>query len=123
MKKLLTITLTILILAACHQQRTADQVNIEINKTKSQISKLNQKLQNLRKELATFNTDSIEQGISVVAKPAQTGEFANFAIISGTVEAVHSATIMPEMSGTINKIHVTEGQWVHKGAVLISLDA
>jgi len=115
--------LIVVAFAACQPQRTADQVNVEINKTRNQIAKLNQQLTELEAELATLDTGSAEQGTRVVVAPVSAGTFTDFIQLSGMVEAVKSAAIMPEMGGKVMKIHVREGQFVAKGDKLVSLDS
>jgi multidrug efflux system membrane fusion protein len=41
---------------------------------------------------------------------------------SGKLVAVDSAEIRPRVSGTIEKVHFTEGQWVEKGQSLFTID-
>ncbi len=122
MKKVI-IPLLVVFLAACAPERTADQVNLEINKTRNQIAKLNQQLSALETELSTLDDSGGARGVKVVLDQVDTTSFSDHIQLSGMVEAVKTAAIMPELSGRITKIHVREGQQVARGDKLISLDA
>ena len=121
MKKI-TFLVIIAILASCVPERTSDQVSVEISKTRNEIAKLNQKLETLEEELAGLTTGDNISGVKITAIPASTGNFTDFIQVSGTVEAVNSAAIMPQIGGKIEAIHVTEGAWVTQGDKLLTLD-
>lgn len=123
MKKLIVLTIAVTLLAACQTERTAEQVNVEINKTRNQIAQLTEKLNELETELASMDLEDLSKGTRVTVFSATPGEFTDYIDLSGMVEAVNSASIMPETSGTIEKIHVREGQWVSRNDLLISLDS
>lgn len=59
----------------------------------------------------------------VTIKPMAYETFEHFFSANGMVEAVHDAFISSETSGQIKTIHVTEGQRVKKGRLLVSLNS
>lgn len=122
MNKIIALIL-IVVLAACSTEKTAEQLNAEITKTRGKIAQLNQDLADMESQLAKMDTEDLEKGIAVVVDPLVKGNFASFISTSATVEAAKSALVNPEMNGRIKSIHVTEGQKVSKGQLLISLDS
>lgn len=112
-----------MLMVACSPERNADQVILEINKTRNEISKLNQQLADLEAELSTMDLSDGARQVKVVVEPLATGSFTDYIQLSGLVEAVNTAAITPEISGRILNIHVREGQTVRKGQKLITLDA
>lgn len=58
----------------------------------------------------------------VKAKTLEEQTFSHYISVSGKVEAVEEAYISAELSAQIEKIHVTEGQLVKSGQLLISLN-
>ena len=50
------------------------------------------------------------------------GKFEHFFEVQGIVEAKTNVMIVAEMPALFEKIHVTEGQYVKKGTLLVSLD-
>jgi len=109
--------------ASCQPERTAATVNAEISKTRGKITELNQKLETLQAELNTLQPEKIDRTVKVGLRAVERKDFADYIISSGTVEAVKTASISPEMSGKIVSVPITEGQWVSKGQVLLSLDS
>lgn len=59
----------------------------------------------------------------VTVKPMTYQTFEHFFSANGMVEAVHDAFISSETSGQIKTMHVTEGQRVKKGQLLVSLNS
>lgn len=92
MRKIISITI-IAILAACNT--TDDKTDIQ-------------------KENKSITPVSISQ--------LQKKEFKHFFKVSGTVEAVKSAFISPEINGQIKMIYVEEGERVTKGQILAKLN-
>ncbi|MCD4771840.1 MAG: efflux RND transporter periplasmic adaptor subunit [Bacteroidales bacterium] len=58
----------------------------------------------------------------VTVTKLQNMEFNHFFKVSGTVEAINSAFISPEISGQIKNIYVEEGERVMKGQILAKLN-
>ena len=115
--------LIIILLASCSGEKTAEQINAEITRTRGEIAQLNQELADLEQQLAGMNVENTEKGIPVVVDPLMASSFTSYITTSGTVEAANAAMVSPEMNGRIKKIHVTEGQKVNKGQLLVTLDS
>jgi len=109
--------------ASCQPERTAETVNAEIGKTRNRIAVLNQKLESLQQELTALQPQAVTKSIKVGMEPVVRKDFSDYVLMSGTVEAVKAASVSPEMSGRIESIPVTEGQWVSKGQTLLKLDS
>jgi len=114
--------LIIIFLASCSGEKTAEQLNSEITKTRGKIAELNQQLEQLESQLAGMETTDTDNGIPVVISGLAPGNFVSYITASATVEAARSALVSPEMNGIIQKVHVTKGQKVSKGQLLVSLD-
>ncbi len=122
-KVVIPIVALTLVFASCQPERTAETVNTEISKTRSQIAEMNQKLETLQAELNTLQPEKVDRSVKVILKAVERKDFTDYIISSGTIEAVKTASISPEMSGKIVSVPVTEGQWVSKGQLLLKLDS
>jgi len=122
MKKIIALSL-IIALAACTGEKTAEQLNNEITRTRGKIAQLNQQLGELENELAGIETAGSDSGIPVVYQALQTGNFSSYLTTSASVEASRDAMVSPELNGRIKTIHVREGQKVTKGWLLVSIDS
>ncbi len=119
----ITAIILIIVLTACSTEKTAEQLNSEITKTKGEIAQLNNDLTDLEGQLAKMDIKNLDEGIPVVIDLLLPSSFESFITTSAMVEAAKSALVNPEMNGRIQSVHVTEGQKVKKGQLLISLDA
>lgn len=63
-----------------------------------------------------------EQGISVKVLEVKVSEVGNQQNYVGTVEEVFSSLLSFEVSGNVNNLYVREGQKVHRGQLIASLD-
>ncbi|MBU8893645.1 MAG: efflux RND transporter periplasmic adaptor subunit [Bacteroidales bacterium] len=61
--------------------------------------------------------------LPVAVKEMQNEQFDHYIISYGEVEAKDYAMISPEMNGRIEKIHISRGDRVSKGKLLVSLNA
>ena len=125
MKKIiaLPIFISLILLASCSGEKTADQINEEITRTRGKIAELNQQLADLEEQLAGLDTGETEYGTPVVVDPLMPDSLYTYITASATVEAAKMAMISPETNGRIKTIHVSEGQKVRRGQLLISLDS
>jgi RND family efflux transporter MFP subunit len=105
------------------KERTAEQVNAEVVKTRKQIADLSAKLTTLEAELAVKQPASVEKTTKVSVETVKKIHFSDYIQSNGMVEAVKAASISPEMGGKIESIPVKVGQQVRKGQLLISLDS
>ncbi len=75
------------------------------------------------KETNPRATEQQDDRVAVSVKSLKSEKFVHYFTVNGTIEAVNSAFISPEMNGQIKKIHVVEGQRVKKDQLLVSLNA
>ena len=120
---IITIAAAALITACAPQEKTAEQLTLDISKTKAKISELSTELNTLETQLAAFDQSEITSGIKVKVEGLTTTTFESFINTSAIVEAVNAALVSPEANGKILKVHVKEGQKVRKGQLLITLDS
>jgi membrane fusion protein, multidrug efflux system len=124
MKKLfIPIVLVGMISFSCTRERTVNQINADMTKTRKQISELSVKLTGLEKELIAKQPVKEEAVTKVVVETVRKMTFTDFIQSSGMVEAVRAASISPEMGGKIESIPVKIGQAVKKGQLLMTLDS
>jgi len=124
MKKIIIpIVLISLITFSCGREKTAEQINAEVTKTRKKITELTVRLSALETELAAKQPVKEEKLTKVVIETVNKMNFNDYIQSSGIVEAVKSASISPEMSGKVETIPVKVGQNVKKGELLITMDS
>lgn len=116
MKKISIIFITTLFIGACNSEKTSEQIQNEIFDYK-------QKIITLEKELEKNQNKSDEKIFKVKTVIAELKNVKHNFTSTGTVTAQNLAYISPEMNGQIRQIHVTEGQFVSKGQLLVSLNS
>ncbi len=99
-----------------------EQVRSKIEEYAGEISRLTQEKHALQQTLRdrgeyTGRNDLVPVMVSELA-PA---DFVEYIRVSGTVEAVKTATISPETSGHIRRIYAEKGEAVERGQVLARL--
>lgn len=70
----------------------------------------------------TLQSEEENKALLVEVETIRPEHFEHHFTANGSVEAVRSAFISPEMNGQIKRIHVKEGQRVSKGQLLVSLN-
>ena len=68
-------------------------------------------------------TSEAAQLVNVRVKKAHEGAIDNTKEYIGTVEAIQSVTVKPELSAKIARLHFTEGSFVKAGATLFTLES
>ena len=123
MKRILIISLVFFTVSCGNSERTPEAIKNQIETYKKEISNLEDKIAVLEDELAQKGV--VEEGKKILIKAQATKKqhFAHYVQVSGSLEAVKSAFISPEISGQIQTIHVSEGQFVKKGQLIVSLNA
>lgn len=113
---------TLLILASCNME-SPEALNKQIISNKNKVNKLNKKIDVLQAKLDSISgPGDTDQGTVVYTKEMEYEAFSHFIFVSGKVEAVEEAMVSPEINGQIKTIHVSEGQRVKKGQLLVSLN-
>jgi len=103
-------------------EKTDEQIKNEILDYKAQITEIEAKIKDLENSISHDSTAGNNHQIVEVAE-LSLQPFEHFFQASGTVEAEQFAMVSPETGGQIKKIHITEGQTVSKGQLLISLNS
>lgn len=118
MKKILIAIAVLFFMGACNSEQTPSEI-------KNQIFEYKEKIAELEKILNSYTTQAGEDDGSVRVRiwEAQIEEVKHTFSVTGAAEAQEIAYISPETNGQIKNIYVTEGQFVRKGALLISLNA
>ncbi|MEC8831557.1 MAG: efflux RND transporter periplasmic adaptor subunit, partial [Bacteroidota bacterium] len=130
MKKALYITLSAVILASCGDSgKSLDKVlaskDIEAIRAKhSEISSEKKALETQLKSLDSAITllDDTAKLPLVTTIEVHPQKFDHYLELQGDVMTKQNVLIYPEMSGTLNKVYVKEGQKVTKGQVLATID-
>ncbi len=117
-----TLIVILLIFAySCGSPSSEQQIKQQIEEYKGQISDIESKIANLEQQLSNDKQEATN--ILVELKTLQKKQFAHYVEVSAILEAVNSAFISPEIGGQIQTIHVSEGEYVKKGQLLVSLNA
>lgn len=122
-KVIIPIVLLSLILFSCSRERTVEQINADMIKTRKQMTDLTVKLSALEAELTVKQPVKEEKVTKIVVETVKKMNFSDYIQSSGMVEAVKAASISPEMGGKIASIPVKVGQNVRKGQLLMVLDS
>jgi membrane fusion protein (multidrug efflux system) len=131
MKQLFTITLLSLLIASCGngKEKSIDDLitegNLESIRTKKAALDTDQQLltENLKKvEEAINNLDTVKKLSLVTTFKVKDTLFKHYLELQGNVATKQNVVIFPEMSGTLLKVYVKEGQRVSKGQLLALID-
>ncbi len=123
MKKILIISLVFFAVSCGNSERTPEAIKNQIKTYKEQIADLEEKVEKLENELVEEGV--VDEGTKTLIKTEKLAKqhFAHYVEVSASLEAINSAFISPEISGQIQTVHVSEGQFVQKGELLVSLNA
>ena len=121
MKKLFYLILIIAI-ASCNSNNPEAKKN-ELIKLKERERVIRSRIAVLEKEIKkdSVQVDS-EKAVSVKIDELNFEEFNHFILINGNVDAEKHVFVSPELNGQVEKIYVSEGEKVKKGALLVSLN-
>lgn len=121
MKKIF-IPVIILLLGSCNMN-DPDLIREQIINKKEKIRELNDQISQLEKKLVQDSSEINSKFlIPVSVKVMEPVSFRHYIDVTGTIQAENDAFISPEINGQINKIHVKEGQRVHKGQLMVTLN-
>lgn len=119
MKRITIISLITLTLAACNS--TSPNKQQQLDKLKSERSKLNTQISRLEKELDAGKGVS-RKVISIAVNTLQPSVFKNYIEVQGKVDAQKNVTVTAEAAAVIKTIYVQTGQQVSAGQTLAQLD-
>jgi len=123
MKKIIALFI-ISTIFACGQSKDPESIKKQIAEYKSQITDLENKIDELNSLLTEQGEDAnTTRRIRVKTQLIQPVHFSHYVDAVASLEAVNSAFISPEISGQVKTIHVREGQYVKKGQLLVSLNS
>jgi RND family efflux transporter MFP subunit len=123
MKKIIYLAFAAL-MAGCASQETPNALRQKITELKDKHLAMSHEIKELEKKLQSMETEKETKGlIPVLVKELKSEPFAHFFLANGMVELAEEALVNPETNGQIKTIHVTKGQRVNKGDILISLNA
>jgi len=123
MKKIISLVLIVFLFACGNTENTPEGIKNQIKAYKEEISNLEEKIADLEQELAKSGIEEETNSLLVKTKLLSKEHFAHNIEVSASLEAINSAFISPEISGQIQSIPVSEGQYVQQGQLLVSLNA
>lgn len=123
MKKILIYIVLIAAVSACSEgNKDAESIKKEINKHKTEITKIEGKIKELEKQLeADSSANGADYMVLVETQLIRQDTFEHFVEITGYIEPEFQSYISPEINGQITKIHVQEGERVSKGQLMVQL--
>ncbi len=123
MKRIIYTLIAFTTLYGCNTQESPEALKAKLAKLKEQSIKLNHQIKDLESRIARMDTLSNGNGyVKVVAETLTPSPFYHYFTASGKVELENEASISPETNGQVKRIHVSKGQRVRKGDLLISLN-
>lgn len=123
MKKL-AIFLAAALLVSCQSTEGPEAIRSKISALKDKSLEINHQIKELEKELATLESDELSSNnVPVQVKTIAEEQFEHFFVVNAKVELLEEAQVSPEgTGGQIKKIHVSKGQRVARGELLVSLN-
>ncbi len=91
----------------------------KIAQQKNRIVSIDAKIRKLENQMTAREQKTL---VPVSVKEIEPETFNHYVITYGEVNAKNYAMISPEMNGRIEKIHVSEGEYVKEGQLLVSLN-
>ncbi len=125
---LITTTLLITACGSSSQKEKAGAITdkkVEIEKLKSEKSKLDVSIKKLEDDLAKIDTGAAKavNAKLVAIQPVAIEAFSHYLDLQGRIEAENTSYITPRgMGGQVRAIFVKEGDQVRKGQLLLKLD-
>lgn len=130
MKKILYIATVILVVSSCgNKEQSVESIIAQgdletLRAKKSEISERQKQIETqiriLDSAIATKAGNEKLPLVSTIAASAE--KFNHFLELQGDVSTKQNVLVYPEMSGTLQRVYVKEGQRVSKGQVLASID-
>lgn len=118
MKKILFLSL-VAIFVGCGSQSTEDKLRA----LEAERDRIEAQIDELRQQLAAENGQNAPKDLTPVTVQQITPQpFQHTIKVQGSVESDNNILIPAQSSGTVKKIHVTEGENISKGQLLAELD-
>jgi len=115
--------LGVALMVGCTSTETPEAIKLQISGLKDKALEINNQIKELENKLAKMDDDNHVNGlVPVHVKNIQEESFEHYFLANAKVEMAEEALIRPEGSGHIKKIHVTKGQRVAKGDLIVSLN-
>ena len=131
MRKAIYITLTAVVLASCggNSNKSLDKAlaSKDIETIRSKHAEVSSQKKALEKQLKSLDSaiallDKSEKLPLVTTIEVHPEKFDHYLELQGDVMTKQNVLIYPEMSGTLNRVYVKEGQNVSKGQLLATID-
>lgn len=131
MRKAIYITLTAVVLASCggNSNKSLDKAlaSKDIETIRSKHAEVSSQKKALEKQLKSLDSaiallDKSEKLPLVTTIEVHPEKFDHYLELQGDVMTKQNVLIYPEMSGTLNRVYVKEGQKVSKGQLLATID-
>ncbi len=131
MKNSLYLALITLVLAACGGSNQGSLDNLiaegDLDALRTKKKEISDQQKALVKDIATLDSvialkSGVERLPLVSTLTVKAEQFDHYLELQGGVQTKQNVLIYPEMSGTLQRVYVKEGQRVSKGQILASID-
>ncbi len=124
MKNISLLLVLAVLVAACGKNSSdaLSEKRAELSEKQTELADLKNAITELEKEIEAMDTLARDNSIPVMALDIKRKEFKNPFQVQGLVESNQNVLVSPEVPANVVRIHVREGQRVHKGQVIASLD-
>ncbi|MCX6153314.1 MAG: efflux RND transporter periplasmic adaptor subunit [Candidatus Kapabacteria bacterium] len=119
----LMVVASLVFIACSKNQNSSDAKKAELSKLKAQSIDIQNKISALEKELASMSgTTTGNNTVTVNIEEIKAEQFKRFFEVQGQLESQRAASVSSKVPGTVAKIHVSNGDMVKKGQLLIEVD-
>lgn len=120
MKHITTISLIVLLLAACNSTNPSKQQ--QLAKLRNERDKLNEQIAQMEEALGDSATSGAQRTVAVSVNTLKPAVFKNYIEVQGRVDAEKNVNVTSEVPAVVTAINVKVGQHVSAGQVLAQLD-
>lgn len=122
-RSILTSLFVLFILISCQKPDPQKQAQKEMSELKETVKKSNERILELEKILAQYDTTKKEKFKKVSLDTLRPQIFKHYIEAQGVVDAELNVLAAPQMPGVVQSINVKEGDYVYAGQTLARLDA
>lgn len=131
MKKIIQLSLLIILIASCGDNKDKSVSDIigeaDLETLRAKKTEVSEQQRALEKDLQLLDSviavKSGEEKLPLVTTfEAKEEKFDHFLELQGDVSTKQNVLIYPEMAGTLQRVHVIEGERVRKGQLLATID-